>query len=266
MYRTTTSGTKQPTLGAATSDTGPLRTKGKGEPVLMLLHQKSSCAGAVAQWLREYGFELDIRRPALGEELPQHLEHHSGVIVFGGPMSANDETPEIQRELDWLAVPLRHRLPYLGICLGAQLMVRQLGGLVQPRDDELVEIGYHPVEATSAGFELTGKWPQKFFQWHREGFTIPHDAVRLATGTRFENQAFVYGDRVFGVQYHPEITLPIIERWSTNAAHMLERKGAHNADRLKRDHQHHGPGQVSWLDSFMKRWVDLIDKPTALED
>lgn len=72
-------------------------------PILIVLHQERSSAGRVGQILERKGFSLDIRRPALGDELPPTLEAHSGTIIFGGPMSANDEEEFVRREIDWLS-------------------------------------------------------------------------------------------------------------------------------------------------------------------
>ncbi|MCP4933799.1 MAG: hypothetical protein GY927_06230 [bacterium] len=252
-------------LRTASSLTGALKQPGSkseaakpsstGDTVLLILHQKKSCAGAVGDWLLNHGFELDIKRPTLGEKLPQTLEKHAGLIVFGGPMSANDKTPEIKNEIDWLTLALKEKIPYFGICLGAQLMVRQLGGEVKPHKKGLVEIGYHPLNATSAGTRLVPDWSDKYFQWHKEGFSLPEGAVSLANGQRFENQAFCYENHVFGVQFHPEITRPIIERWSAQTSHMLTKKGAHNAKRLLTDHQKYGAAQQNWLHQFMSHWT-----------
>jgi GMP synthase (glutamine-hydrolysing) len=229
------------------------------QPVLLLLHQKTSCAGAVGLWLRRHHYNLDIRHPTLGDKLPENLDHHAAIIVFGGPMSANDDVPVVNREIDWLALPLKKKRPYLGICLGAQMMVRQLGGEVWLHKEGLVEIGYHRVKPTGEGIALFADWPQKFFQWHKEGFSIPSDAVCLAGGNRFENQAYAYNSHVYGVQFHPEITTSMIERWSERAGHMLDKKGAHDAKRLIADHHIYGEAQHNWLHNFMTHWTALIE-------
>lgn len=226
-------------------------------PVLLLLHQQKSCAGAVGYWLRRHGYELDVRRPTLGQPLPDTLAGHAGVIVFGGPMSANDACDHIRREIDWLQRPLREDVPYLGICLGAQMMVRQLGGRVSPLASGTVEVGYHDIRPTAEGHALFD-WPRKCFQWHCEGFEIPAGAVKLAGGRRFENQAYRYGRATFGVQFHPEITELILRRWSVTGAHMLKKKGAHRAERLFHDHLIHAAMQRHWLHEFMCHWTALI--------
>ena len=62
--------------------------------------------------------------------LPETLENHAGAVIFGGPQSANDKDDFIRREIDWLKVPLKEKKPYLGICLGAQMLAQQLGAKV----------------------------------------------------------------------------------------------------------------------------------------
>lgn len=100
--------------------------------ILIVVHQETSDPGLVGQLLRENGYDLDIRCPAIGHSLPSTMESYSGTIVFGGPMSANDDNtlPFIRTELDWIPIALESEKPYLGICLGAQMLARVLGGKV----------------------------------------------------------------------------------------------------------------------------------------
>ena len=117
-----------------------------------MLHQEIRAPAASANAASKQGFELDIRRPPLGDPLPETLADHAGAVVFGGPMSANDEDEFVRRETDWLAVPLRENRPFLGICLGAQMLVNHLGGKVEgPRRragrDRLVSARSRPRKA-----------------------------------------------------------------------------------------------------------------------
>ena len=96
---------------------------------------------------------LDIRRPRFGDPLPETLDGHAGAVIFGGPMSANDPDDYVRREIDWIAVPLREQRPFLGICLGAQMLARQLGARVaphprRPRADRILP---DPPDAGGAG-------------------------------------------------------------------------------------------------------------------
>ena len=144
----------------------------------------------------ERGLILDIRRPRCGDPLPETLEEHAGVGIFGGPMSANDHDDYVRQEIEWTEVPLREQKPFFGICLGAQILARALGAKVDFHPQGLVEVGYYPLRATEAGKKLL-EWPDHVYQWHREGFDLPADAVLLAEGDAFQNQAFQYGRAAF---------------------------------------------------------------------
>jgi GMP synthase (glutamine-hydrolysing) len=222
-------------------------------PILIILHQERSSAGRVGQLLAQRGFPLDIRRPVLGDPLPATLERHSGAIVFGGPMSANDPDEAIRREIDWLAVPLAENKPYLGICLGAQMLVRQLGGQVMEHPDGLTEIGWYPLRPTEEGARLM-RWPSMVYHFHREGFTLPGDAILLAKADDYENQAFRYGKKAWGVQFHGELTQAMMQRWVVHGAHRFDLPGA-QAGRAHLDGRllHDGPLR-QWLADFL----DLI--------
>ena len=216
------------------------------EKVLVVLHQERSSAGRVGHQLIQAGFDLDIRRPPLGDELPETLEHHAGAVVFGGPMSANDEDDFVRRETEWLKVPLEENRPLLGICLGAQMLVNHLGGKVEGHGDGLVEIGWYPLEATEEGKALM-QWPEMVYQFHREGFSLPKDATLLATAEAYPNQAFRYGANAWGIQFHAELTQLMMHRWVVHGAHRFELPGAQPG----RDHL---GGRLIW-DMRLKRWL-----------
>lgn len=120
-------------------------------PVLIVLHQETSTPGRVGNALRALGHPLDIRRPRFGDPLPHSLDDHAGAVIFGGPMSANDPDDYIRREIDWIAVPLKERRPFLGICLGAQMLAKQLGARVAPHQHGRAEVGYYDIRPTAAG-------------------------------------------------------------------------------------------------------------------
>src|SRR5580700_2607213 len=104
-------------------------------PVLIVLHQEHSTPGRVGNVLRALGHRLDIRRPRFSDLLPETLDHHAGAVIFGGPMSANDPDDYIAKEIDWIEIALKEQRPFLGICLGAQMLARQLGAQVAPHPE-----------------------------------------------------------------------------------------------------------------------------------
>jgi GMP synthase (glutamine-hydrolysing) len=149
-------------------------------PVLIVLHQEISTPGRVGNALRALGHRLDIRRPRFGDPLPETLEGHAGAVIFGGPMSANDPDDFVRQEIDWIAVPLREQRPFLGICLGAQMLAMQLGAKVAPHPEGRAQIGYYPIRPTPAALKICPNWPDHVYHWHREGFELPDGAELLA--------------------------------------------------------------------------------------
>lgn len=229
--------------------------------ILIVLHQEHSSPGRVGQELVKRGFALDIRKPRFGDALPNTLENHAGAVIFGGPMSANDPDAFVKKEIDWIKVPLREQKPFFGICLGGQMMVKQLGGTVEGHKDGLVEIGYYPLEATGSGSTLMD-WPQRVYQWHREGFSVPAGCELLAQGApAYPNQAIRYGPAAYGIQFHPELTHLMMVRWTTKAAERMTLPGAQQ----RRDHFAgrfiHDAAVRSWLDNFLDLWIGTAKNP-----
>jgi len=123
-------------------------------------------------------------------------------------------------------------LPLLGLCLGSQQIARTLGAKVAP--SPVKEIGWYDLTPTAAGrkdplFVGLGN-TQKIFQWHGDTFDIPDHAVRLASSPDCRNQAFRYGENVYGLQFHLEVDQPMIERWLLNGGNQREIADSWNAE------------------------------------
>lgn len=228
--------------------------KSNKSTVLIILHQETSNPGRIGKKLKERGFELDIRKPPLGDKLPETLKQHAGAIMFGGPMSANDKDEFVKRETDWIAVPLKEEKPFLGICLGAQKLVRHLGGKVKEDEKGRVEVGYYPIYPTAEGKQMM-QWPKMVYQWHREGFELPKDAVLLAKGEVYPNQAFRYGKCAYGVQFHSELNLAMMSRWIVKAADRMKAPGAQQREEHIQGRLLYDKDVEKWLDEFLDIWT-----------
>jgi len=222
--------------------------------VLIIVHQEHSNPGRVGQMLQERGYRLERRCPNLFDPLPDDLAPYAAAIVFGGPQSANDDDrPAVRIELEWLErVALGSGRPLLGICLGAQMMARVLGARVGRHPEDLVEIGYHPIYPTAAGAGYF-EGPTMFYQWHKETFEIPRSAVHLAHNDAFDAQMFRYGEHAFGIEFHPEMTLAMIERWSASerGAPMLALPGGQPRELQLAGHRRHARASDRWLARFL---------------
>ena len=223
--------------------------------ILVVLHQELSTPGRVGRLLRERGYHLDIRRPCIGEPLPTHLDAHDGVVIFGGPMSANDDLDFIKREIDFIGTVLKADKPYLGLCLGGQMMARHLGERVYQHHEGRAEMGYYPIAPTPAGDALCKTaFPRRVYQWHREGFDLPRGAQLLASGDDFEVQACQLG-KAFAFQFHPEVTYAMICRWTVKAAERMGAPGTQPAHEHRAGWFEHDAPIARWVDDFLDHWL-----------
>jgi len=234
--------------------------------VLIVMHQAHSTPGRIGCYLTARGARLDIRRPSLGEPLPETLDEHDGVVVFGGPMCANDDCEWIAREIAWLETPLRENKPLLGICLGAQMLARTLGARVFNYPDRRAEIGYFPVQPHPAADELcAARFPRHVYQWHCDGFELPDGARLIATGGEsFPAQAYRYGDKAVALQFHPEVTYQMMCRWTVRGADRLKLPGAQPRHHHLDGWHAHDPAVAKWSQSFLPRWL-AGDLPAAAD-
>ena len=223
--------------------------------ILVILHQKHSTPGRLGLALQRRGVQLDSRRPRFGDPLPGTMRQHRAAIIFGGPMSSNDSDAWMRREIDWIGVPLKENVPFLGICLGAQMLARQLGAVVHKHPDGCMEAGYYPIQPTPAGRALVTRWPKRVYQWHSEGFALPAGTTLLARGRLFPNQAFVHGDNAYAIQFHPELTLAMMHRWTTRGAPMLTRPCAQDREAHFVGRASHDRSMRVWLTAFLDHWL-----------
>ena len=233
-------------------------------PVLIVLHQETSTPGRVGNALRALGYPLDIRRPRFGDALPETLDQHAGAVIFGGPMSANDSDDYVRREIDWIEIPLREQRPFLGICLGAQMLAKQLGAQVAPHHEGRVEVGYYPIRPTEAGHALCPDWPERVYHWHGEGFQLPHGAKLLAEGDDFPVQAYQHG-HAFGFQFHPDVTYAMMHRWTTRGCVRMDSPGAQPRHLHFEGRAVHDVIERAWLKNFIAGWIGRAPRAVMLD-
>lgn len=228
----------------------------KPSRILLILQTPDANAGRCSRKLQARGYELDYCYPHTGQILPKTMTPYAGVVVFGGPMSANDDQqlPGIRMQLDWIPQVLAADQPFLGICLGAQLLARALGATVKPHPHGLAEIGYFPLQPTTAG-QCFFEEKLYVYHWHHEGFDLPAGAELLATGERFPHQAYRYGTKTFGLQFHPEVDQNILEAWLIEGAAELSHTGAQSPAEQRQYHSDHDASLDRWFDHFLDGWL-----------
>jgi GMP synthase-like glutamine amidotransferase len=146
---------------------------------------------------------------------PPNPADYAGLIFMGGPMSVNDGLPYLEREMAWIAEAVERGQPVLGVCLGAQLIAKALGGRVYR--NPVKEIGWFDIEFTPAAASdplfASARPRERVFHWHGETFDLPHGAVHLAHSAACRHQAFRVGQKVYGLQFHLEVTPAMIADW-----------------------------------------------------
>jgi GMP synthase-like glutamine amidotransferase len=172
---------------------------------LVIQHEEDAPGGHVSAWLRERGAEQEVCLiSADGSSVdPRGYEL---VVSLGSERSAYDDAlPWVAREVKLLREAAERDVPVLGICFGSQILARALGGQALP--GRQTEIGWVGIRSDDPALVPEGPW----FQWHHDTFTPPADAALIAHSPAGP-QAYTVG-RSLGVQFHPEVTIPIVEDW-----------------------------------------------------
>ncbi len=214
--------------------------------LLVLQHVPHELLGTLNPLLKRSGFRIRYVNFARHPDAQPSLDGYNGLVVLGGPMSVNDadRLPHLTTEMRLIEEALRRNIPVLGICLGAQLIAKTLGADVYPNKEK--EIGWYDVSPTDEaesdplllGFQKT----ETIFQWHGETFDIPKSTRHLAFSSLCVNQAFRYGNNVYGFQFHLEVDEPMIHRWlrvAENREEIAALGGTIDPERIHRDTPEH---------------------------
>lgn len=240
---------------------------GRDAQFLVLQHIACEPPGVYEDVLRERGATIHRVELDEGEALPDR-QSFDAVIAMGGPMSASDdaELPWLTAEKRLIAAAVRDGTPFFGICLGVQLLAASLGARVYA--GETPEVGLLPVELTDEGRRdpVFGELPQGLItlQWHGDTFDLPAGAVRLASSSAYENQAFRVR-RAYGVQFHLEVSTAMAREWAAVPAYAasLERTlgpGA-AADFVRRIDERSGE-MLAHGRALFERWLERVVQPT----
>lgn len=200
---------------------------------LVLQHIRCEPPGIFSDVLTDRGIAIETVELDEGGELPD-WRGVDLVLVMGGPMGVHDEAehPWLAGEKRWIAAAVQAGVPYLGVCLGAQLLAASLGA--QVHTGRIPEVGVLPVEVAAAARSdpvlgaLGGEFPA--LQWHGDTFGIPGGAVHLARSGAYPNQAFRFGETAYAVQFHVEVTDQMFAEWGQVPAYQKSAETVLGAD------------------------------------
>lgn len=171
-----------------------------------LQHVPFEGLAAIEDWAKQQSHTLTATRWYEPATLPQQ-EDFDMLVVMGGPMGIYDEAdhPWLRDEKQFVRQSVDAGKPVLGVCLGSQLLADVLGAKVYANRHK--EIGWFPVRFDPELYdgELV------VCHWHGDTFDLPEGAVRLAESAACKNQAYRFGDRVYGLQFHLEMTPSSVE-------------------------------------------------------
>lgn len=207
--------------------------------LLLIRNEPADDLGLAREALEDEGAECTVVDAWDARVEWPSLDDVSALVVFGGAMNCDqvERYPFLARERGLLAEAVgREVLPVLGVCLGAQLLVRAFDCPVFPAPRREVGFPEIRVEPEAGADPVLGGLPPRarLFQWHEDAFAEPPGATVLARGSDGGVQAFRRG-AALGVQFHPEVTAGELGRWFTEAAPTLEPVWGRAEDDLRRE-------------------------------
>ncbi|MCB5364168.1 type 1 glutamine amidotransferase [Pusillimonas sp. CC-YST705] len=199
------------------------------KPIAIFQHTHVGEPGAVLSTLNELSLPWVMVPIMDGAPIPEDPEAYSGIVLMGGGMGVNDGLDWLAREIAFVRRADEAGVPVIGHCLGGQILATALGGHVEkgPR----MEIGWQAVQYEPE--PVVREWlgeslSDELFQWHQDIFILPEGAQRLAHSDVCPNQAFVYGNRHLGMQFHLEMTPELVVSLSQANRASHERELARN--------------------------------------
>jgi len=228
---------------------------------LVIQHLDIEPAALIAEMLEEAGHHLATIHLDQGQSLPSVITGFDGIIIMGGPQSANDNTNYILAELKWLGSAIEEGIPMLGICLGAQLMAKATGAEVFT--SPVRELGWFPVCRTenTATDTLFCDMPEVLyvFQWHGETFSLTDAMTLIATHPEVPDQAFRLGKGQYGLQFHIEVNQPIIDTWIRHSESERDDLGVEGIRQLHCDSRLYLESARHFCRQLVHAWVMDID-------
>lgn len=240
--------------------------------VLVLQHVAHELLGTLNPILKEHKLKIRYVNFERTPEAEPDILGYNGLVVLGGPMGVYeaDKHPHIVHELRVIEDALKMDIPVLGICLGAQMIAQVLGAHVGP--NPIKEIGWHRVDfnsdAKKTPFFKNFNDSEMIFQLHGDSFEIPDSCVHLASAEACGGQAFRYGKKVHGLQFHIEVDEPMIKRWMKIPIIMEDMKKhdyVASRDEILKDTTAHIDRSMELSRQCFQAFVELFELPDQPE-
>lgn len=229
--------------------------------ILILKNSASEGPGLLETLLKERLIKYTVIDLCREYKLPS-VGDLAAVVILGGPDSANDDNKKMQDELQFIREVLAAKIPYLGICLGLQTLVRAAGGSVIK--SPVKEVGFRDPESNLFSVELTEEGAKdplfkdlgqtsNVFHLHGETVELVDGMTLLATGKFCRNQVVKVGTNAYGIQCHFELTNDMFEDWITGDPDLLRL----NNQALKEDYKLLEEEYIETGRTLLKNFLDV---------
>jgi GMP synthase-like glutamine amidotransferase len=224
--------------------------------------------GLLEQMLKDENIAFDVVCLDKGQEIPA-LDDYKALVVLGGPDSANDDTTEMAKELARIKEWINSGRPYLGICLGLQMLVKSAGGKVVK--SEIKEVGFMDPDNNQFTVNVTdeGKTDKLLvglpevlhvFQLHGETVELTNDMTILATGKFCRNQIVKVAQKAYGLQSHFEITPEMLAIWAEQDPDLM----LIDKDKLLADFKAIEQSYTNIGETLFRNFLEIVDNNLGL--
>ncbi|NYJ18241.1 type 1 glutamine amidotransferase [Glaciibacter psychrotolerans] len=231
--------------------------------ILVVEHEANAGIGLVGERIRAAGIEIDVVGPEAGHDIPLAAEGYAGVVVLGGTPGPTDDDDAtwLPRVRALISDSLETETPFLGICLGAQLLAVVAGGVVAGvRKGSEIGLSELALTAHAADDPLLHDLPSELhaMQWHSlEVHELPPGSTSLCSSDRCPNQAFRVGESAWGLQFHLEALAATAEEWARHDSADLQDAGLSRSQVIEPMRQREAELRQVWS-TVADRWVNVV--------
>ena len=220
--------------------------------ILLVTHHDLSDPGIISSLLHSKYLTCNINYKNLPLLKQSDIKEYAAIIIFGGKMSANSKSRYIKNEYKFLSNAIKLKKTIIGICLGAQIIAKFYGSIIQRSPSKEVEIGYRNTKKINNSI-INDR--TKFLQFHNEGISINSNMELLSNGNLFQVDAFkIKNYNVYGFQFHPEVTAKMIKNWYGNLKSID--KGTDTINKILKDHKIYHQKNYFWLNNILNKIIN----------
>ena len=219
--------------------------------ILLVTHHDLSDPGTISSLLHSKYLTCNINYKNLSLLKQSDIKEYTAIIIFGGKMSANSKSRYIKNEYKFLSNAIKLKKTIIGICLGAQIIAKFYGSIIQKSSNKEVEIGYRGSKKINNSI-INDR--TKFLQFHNEGISINSNMELLSSGNLFNVDAFkIKNNNIYGFQFHPEVTAKMIKNWYGNLKSI--EKGTDTINEILKDHKIYHQNNYFWLKKILNKII-----------